>query len=84
MTWQITLTPEVTEMTKHYRWETTLNARRAIDPGIDDPERRTEARAVREASEVGYRLAELRKAERAAQPSSEGSVAHSSGRSPLG
>jgi hypothetical protein len=31
-------------MTRHYRWDTTLDERRRDDPGIDDPARRAAAR----------------------------------------
>jgi predicted XRE-type DNA-binding protein len=48
-------------MTTHYRWETTLDERRRADPGIDDPARRAAARDVRNARDIGYRLAQLRK-----------------------
>jgi hypothetical protein len=33
---------------KHYRWETALEQRRAVDPGIDDPGRRAAAERARE------------------------------------
>ena len=45
-------------MTKHYRWDTTLDERRRDDPGIDDPDRRA---AARNARDVGYHLAQMRK-----------------------
>ena len=45
-------------MTTHYRWETTLDERRRADPGIDDPVRRA---AARDARDIGYRLAQMRK-----------------------
>ena len=48
-------------MTTHYRWETTLNERRRADPGIDDPARRAAARSIRNARDIGYRLAQMRK-----------------------
>jgi predicted XRE-type DNA-binding protein len=48
-------------MTRHYRWDTTLDERRRADPGIDAPERRADARDARTARDVGYRLAQLRK-----------------------
>ena len=48
-------------MTEHYRWETTLNERRRADPGIDDPARRAAARSIRNARDIGYRLAQMRK-----------------------
>jgi predicted XRE-type DNA-binding protein len=48
-------------MTTHYRWETTLNARRVADPGIDDPARQDAARTSRHARDIGYRLAQMRK-----------------------
>jgi len=48
-------------MTRHYRWDTTLDERRQDDPGIDDPGRRAAARDARNAGEVGYHLAQMRK-----------------------
>jgi predicted XRE-type DNA-binding protein len=48
-------------MNTHYRWETTLEERRCADPGIDDPARRVAARNVRNARDIGYRLAQMRK-----------------------
>jgi hypothetical protein len=36
-------------MTRHYRWDTTLDERRRDDPGIDDPDRRAAARDTRNA-----------------------------------
>jgi transcriptional regulator with XRE-family HTH domain len=45
-------------MTTHYRWETTLGERRRADPDIDDPARRA---AARNARDIGYRLAQMRK-----------------------
>src|SRR5208283_3287856 len=48
-------------MTTHYRWETTLDERRRADPGIDDPARRAAARDVRNARDIGYHLAQMRK-----------------------
>lgn len=48
-------------MTKHYRWETTLAARRAQDPGIDDPERRAAAREAGEVAVLGEQLARMRR-----------------------
>ena len=48
-------------MTDHYGWETTLNERRRADPGIDDPARRAAARSIRNARDIGYRLAQMRK-----------------------
>jgi len=45
-------------MTKHYRWESTLDERRRNDPGIDHPERRAAARTARD---IGYHLAQMRK-----------------------
>jgi predicted XRE-type DNA-binding protein len=48
-------------MTKHYRWDTTLDERRHDDPGIDDPGRRAAARDARNARDVGYHLAQMRK-----------------------
>lgn len=48
-------------MTTHYRWETVLEQLRAVDPGIDDPERRRQARIEREAYELGWHLSEMRK-----------------------
>ena len=48
-------------MTTHYRWETTLDKRRRADPGIDDPARRAAARDVRNARDIGYHLAQMRK-----------------------
>jgi predicted XRE-type DNA-binding protein len=47
-------------MTRHYIWDTTLDQRRRDDPGIDDPARRAAARAVREARDIGHRLAQMR------------------------
>jgi predicted XRE-type DNA-binding protein len=48
-------------MTKHYRWDTTLDERRRDDPGIDDPDRRAAARDARNTRDVGYHLAQMRK-----------------------
>jgi predicted XRE-type DNA-binding protein len=48
-------------MTRHYRWDTTLDQRRRDDPGIDDPERRAAARDARNARDIGYHLAQMRK-----------------------
>ncbi len=48
-------------MTAHYRWETTLDERRHADPGIDDPARRAAARKIRNARDIGYHLAQMRK-----------------------
>jgi predicted XRE-type DNA-binding protein len=48
-------------MTRHYRWDTTLDERRRDDPGIDDPARRAAARDARNAWDVGYHLAQMRK-----------------------
>jgi predicted XRE-type DNA-binding protein len=48
-------------MTTHYRWETTLDERRRADPDIDDPARRAAARDARNARDIGYRLAQMRK-----------------------
>ena len=48
-------------MTRHYRWDTTLDQRRRSDPGIDDPERRAAARDARNARDIGYHLAQMRK-----------------------
>src|SRR5258708_39217966 len=48
-------------MTRHYRWDTTLGERRRNDPGIDDPARRAAARDPRNARDIGYHLAQLRK-----------------------
>ncbi|GAA2499641.1 helix-turn-helix domain-containing protein [Streptomyces sp. NPDC059506] len=48
-------------MSKHYRWQTTLDARRAADPGIDAPERIAAARETREKAVLGHLLGELRK-----------------------
>jgi len=48
-------------MTRHYRWDTTLDDRRRDDPGIDDPGRRVAAREARSARDVGYHLAQMRK-----------------------
>ena len=45
-------------MTRHYRWDTTLEERRNADPGIDDPARRA---AARDARDIGYHLTHLRK-----------------------
>ncbi len=48
-------------MTRHYRWDTTLSERRQDDPGIDSPARRAAARDARNASDIGYHLARMRK-----------------------
>jgi predicted XRE-type DNA-binding protein len=48
-------------MTKHYRWDTTLDERRRDDPGIDDPDWRAAARDARNARDVGYHLAQMRR-----------------------
>jgi predicted XRE-type DNA-binding protein len=48
-------------MTRHYRWDTTLDQRRRDDPGIDNPERRSAARDTRNARDIGYHLAQMRK-----------------------
>jgi predicted XRE-type DNA-binding protein len=48
-------------MTRHYRWDTTLDERRRDDPGIDDPGRRAVARDARNARDVGHHLAQMRK-----------------------
>jgi predicted XRE-type DNA-binding protein len=48
-------------MTTHYRWETTLEHRRARDPGIDAPNRRKDAQVARGAFVLGHHLAEMRK-----------------------
>ena len=48
-------------MTTHHRWETTLDERRHADPGIDDPARRAAARDIRNARDIGYHLAQMRK-----------------------
>jgi shikimate kinase len=48
-------------MTAHYQWETTLDERRRADPGIDDPARRAAARKIRDARDIGYHLAQMRK-----------------------
>jgi predicted XRE-type DNA-binding protein len=48
-------------MTRHYRWDTTLDERRRDDPGIDDPDRRAVARDARNARDVGHHLAQMRK-----------------------
>lgn len=48
-------------MTKHYRWDSTLDERRRNDPGIDDPARRAAARNARTARDIGYHLAQMRK-----------------------
>lgn len=45
-------------MTRHYRWDTTLDERRRGDSGIDDPARRA---AARDARDIGYHLAQMRK-----------------------
>jgi hypothetical protein len=39
-------------MTRHYRWDTTLDDRRRDDPGIDDPARRAAAREARSARDA--------------------------------
>lgn len=44
-------------MTEHYRWETTLDQRRRVDQGIDDPARRVAARDIRNARDIGYHVA---------------------------
>ena len=48
-------------MTRHYRWDTTLDERRRDDPGIDDAARRAAARDTRNARDIGYHLAQMRK-----------------------
>jgi predicted XRE-type DNA-binding protein len=48
-------------MTRHNRWDTTLGERRRDDPGIDDPARRAAARDARDARDIGYHLAQMRK-----------------------
>src|SRR5258708_39064028 len=48
-------------MTRHYRWDTTLGERRRNDPGIDEPARRAAARDARNARDIGYHLAQMRK-----------------------
>ena len=48
-------------MTRHYRWDATLDERRRDDPGIDDPSRRAAARDTRNARDIGYHLAQMRK-----------------------
>ena len=48
-------------MTEHYRWEPTLDQRRRVDPGIDDPARRVAARDIRYARDIGYHLAQMRR-----------------------
>lgn len=48
-------------MTRHYRWDTTLGQRRRDDPEIDDPQRRAAARDARNARDIGYHLAQMRK-----------------------
>ena len=48
-------------MTRHYRWDTTLDERRQDDPGIDDPGRRATTRDARNARDVGYHLVQMRK-----------------------
>jgi len=48
-------------MTKHYRWEATLDERRRNDPGIDDPARRAAARDERNARDIGYHLVQMRR-----------------------
>lgn len=48
-------------MTRHYRWETTLDERRKADPGIGGPARRAAARDTRNARDIGYHLAHFRK-----------------------
>ncbi|WP_158708393.1 MULTISPECIES: hypothetical protein [unclassified Streptomyces] len=40
-------------MSKHYRWETSLEARRSADPGIDAPERIAAARTAEVAEKMG-------------------------------
>ena len=48
-------------MSRHYRWDTTLGERQRGDPGIDDPARRAAARDARNARDIGYHLAQIRK-----------------------
>ena len=48
-------------MTRHYRWDATLDERRRNDPGIDEPARRAAARDARSARDIGYHLAQMRK-----------------------
>jgi predicted XRE-type DNA-binding protein len=48
-------------VTAHYRWDTALDRRRRDDPGIDDAARRTAARDARNARDVGYHLAQMRR-----------------------
>jgi predicted XRE-type DNA-binding protein len=48
-------------MTRHDRWDTTLGERRRDDPAIDDPGRRGAARDARNARDIGYHLAQMRR-----------------------
>jgi len=48
-------------MTRHYRWDTTLDERRRADPGVDDLDLRAAARDSRNARDIGYHLAQMRK-----------------------
>jgi predicted XRE-type DNA-binding protein len=60
MSWEIILAPE-DRMTRHYRWDTSLDERRRDDPGIDNPDRRAAARDARNARDIGHHLAQMRK-----------------------
>jgi predicted XRE-type DNA-binding protein len=62
-------------MTSHYRWNTTLDERPHDDPGIDDPGRRAAARDARNARDVDYHLAQMRKQ----QGMTQGQVARAMG-----
>ena len=48
-------------MTTHYRWETALDQRLRADPDIENPARRAAARDIRNARDIGYHLAQMRK-----------------------
>ena len=48
-------------MTRHCRWDTTVDERRRDDPGIDDLARRAAAREARNARDVGYHLVQMLK-----------------------
>jgi hypothetical protein len=65
-------------MTEHFRWEITLDQRRRTDPGIDDPARRAAARNIRNARNIGYRLAQMRKQ----RGTTQAEVAPGNGRQP--
>ena len=48
-------------MTTHYRWETALDQRLRADPDIENPARRAAARDIRNARDISYHLAQMRK-----------------------